>query len=120
MPLLLRLLLLLLSLSMAPVAVVAPVVTCASVPDLGYCNLSSDAGHRLTGSVPGHLITDLEERGRIVQDPLYELGFISNNTFEFGTLFQVTHRPTNTVARFRRWSNGRVQVPDLEDPILTP
>ena len=29
--------------------------------------------------MPGDLVTDLE-RGRIVQDPLYELGFISNNT----------------------------------------
>ena len=43
----------------------------------GDWNLSSDAGHRLTGSVPGDLSTDLEERGRIVQDPLYELGFMT-------------------------------------------
>lgn len=45
----------------------------------GAWRLTSDAGHSLTGSVPGDLISDLEQ-GRIVQDPLYELGFISNNT----------------------------------------
>ena len=45
----------------------------------GSWHLSSDAGHVLTGSVPGDLISDLH-RARIIQDPLYELGFISNNT----------------------------------------
>ena len=46
----------------------------------GSWRLSSDAGHALVGSVPGDLISDLE-RARLVQDPLYELGFISNNIF---------------------------------------
>ena len=45
----------------------------------GDWQLSSDAGHKLTGSVPGDLITDLEN-GRIVRDPLYELSWLNNNT----------------------------------------
>ena len=43
----------------------------------GDWSLSSDAGHRLTGRVPGDLITDLE-MARIVADPYYELGFLNN------------------------------------------
>ena len=45
----------------------------------GEWQLVSDAGHALTGSVPGDLITDLE-KAHIVQDPLFELGWLDNNT----------------------------------------
>ena len=45
----------------------------------GTWTLTSDAGHQLTGAIPGDLITDLEN-ANIVQDPLYELGFLNNNT----------------------------------------
>ena len=45
----------------------------------GEWQLTSDAGHSLAGSVPGDLITDLQQ-ARIVQDPLYELGWLDNNT----------------------------------------
>ena len=45
----------------------------------GDWQLTSDAGHALTGVVPGDLITDLE-RAHLVQDPLYELGWLNNNT----------------------------------------
>lgn len=49
------------------------------VPLDGDWQLSSDAGHRLSGAVPGDLVSDLE-LAHFVKDPLYELGFISNNT----------------------------------------
>ena len=46
----------------------------------GEWELRSSGGHHgLTGSVPGDLITDLET-ARVVQDPLYELGWLNNNT----------------------------------------
>ena len=45
----------------------------------GDWQLTSDAGHVLTGLVPGDLISDLEQ-AHIVQDPLYELGWLDNNT----------------------------------------
>ena len=41
--------------------------------------LTSDGGHNLTGAVPGDLISDLEA-ARVVQDPLYELGWLNNGT----------------------------------------
>ena len=45
----------------------------------GDWQLTSDAGHALTGVIPGDLITDLE-RAHLVQDPLYELGWLDNNS----------------------------------------
>jgi|EP01046_Picozoa_sp_COSAG06_P025213 beta-mannosidase len=70
----------LVTLLLPPVASVAGSATAASTISLdGTWALSSDAGHRLKGVVPGDLITDLEN-ARIVQDPLYELGWLNNNT----------------------------------------
>ena len=70
----------LVTLLLPPVASVAGSATAASTISLdGTWALSSDAGHRLNGVVPGDLITDLEN-ARIVQDPLYELGWLNNNT----------------------------------------